>query len=118
MTDDILTPGIRASAARQVIEGALAGKFVPRSVLVSVLAHAAAELGGRCAAPAEELSDTLAAYVNKLVFESYKVVDRDFETLRAAGYSDDAITDITLASAAGAGMARLQQGLAALGREV
>ena len=92
----MLTPGIRNTLEGRVFESTLVAKSLPRTVLEAVLGHAA----------------------NKVVFESYKVVDRDFEALNDAGYSDDAIVDITLAAAAGAAMARLQKGLAALGREV
>ena len=114
----MLTPGIRNTLEGRVFESTLVAKSLPRTVLEAVLGHAAKSLGGQCAAATEELSGPLAAFVNKVVFESYKVVDRDFEALNDAGYSDDAIVDITLAAAAGAAMARLQKGLAALGREV
>ena len=46
-----------------------------------------------------------------------RVTDADIEHLRAAGLDDDAIFELTVAAALGAGMDRLPAGLAVLGRE-
>jgi alkylhydroperoxidase family enzyme len=45
---------------------------------------------------------------------AYKVTDADVEALRHAGYSEDAIFEITLSAALGAGLARLERGIEAL----
>ncbi len=74
----------------------------------------AAELGGRAAAEAAEVPAELAAYVEKVAMHAYKTTDADIERLKAAGYSEDAIFEVTVATALGAARARLERGLAAL----
>jgi alkylhydroperoxidase family enzyme len=58
----------------------------------------------------------LRPYVDKVARHAYKVVDGDIERLREAGYSEDAIFELTLAAALGAARVRLEAGLAALER--
>ena len=62
----------------------------------------------------EQVSPELVTYVKKVALYAYKTTDEDIESLRRAGYDDDAIFEITLSAALGAGMARLERGLAAL----
>ena len=59
--------------------------------------------------------DGLKAYVDKVARNAYKVVDGDVDRLREAGYSEDAIFELTLAAALGAAQARLAAGLKAMG---
>lgn len=47
-------------------------------------------------------------YAQKVRRHAYKVVDRDVESLRAAGWSDDEIFELTVALAMGEGMFRLE----------
>jgi alkylhydroperoxidase family enzyme len=61
-----------------------------------------------------ELPDDLRPYIEKVAKNAYKVTDDDVEALRAAGYSDDAIFELTLAAALGAARMRLDAGLAAM----
>ena len=61
------------------------------------------------------IPDELRPYVDKVAQSAYKVTDEDVDRLRAAGYSDDAIFELTLAAALGAARARLEAGLQALG---
>ena len=74
----------------------------------------AAELGSRPSAQSSEVLPELAVYVKKVALHAYKTTDEDIEALRNAGLSEDAIFEITLSAALGAGMARLECGLAAL----
>jgi alkylhydroperoxidase family enzyme len=53
-----------------------------------------------------EVPAEAAAYVDKVRRHAYKVTDADVEALRAAGWSDDAIFEVTVATAVGAAMAR------------
>ena len=76
----------------------------------------AASLGGR-KGPVPELPAELRPYVEKVAMHAYKVVDADVDGLREAGYSEDAIFELTLAAALGAAQARLEAGLAAVGAE-
>ena len=60
-----------------------------------------AHIGGRSTNQTETIPPELLSYIKKIA-------------LRNAGYSEDAIFEITLSAALGAGMARLERGLAAL----
>ena len=66
--------------------------------------------GGREA----DLPDDLRPYVEKVARNAYKVVDADIDRLRDAGYSEDAIFELTLAAALGAARSRLDAGLGAM----
>jgi alkylhydroperoxidase family enzyme len=61
-----------------------------------------------------EIPDDLRPYVDKVARNAYRVTDDDVDALRAAGYSEDAIFELTLAAALGAARARLDAGLAAM----
>jgi alkylhydroperoxidase family enzyme len=61
-----------------------------------------------------ELPEELRPYVDKVAKNAYKVVDGDIDRLREAGYSDDAIFELTLAAALGAARSRLDAGLRAM----
>jgi alkylhydroperoxidase family enzyme len=63
---------------------------------------------------APDLPDDLRPYVDKVAKNAYKVVDADLDRLREAGYSEDAIFELTLAAALGAARARLDAGLEAM----
>jgi alkylhydroperoxidase family enzyme len=73
----------------------------------------AASLGGR-QGPVPELPSELRPYVDKVAKHAYKVVDADVDRLREAGYTEDAIFELTLAAALGAAQARLDAGLRAM----
>ena len=90
------TPGETAPSLRRAVEGR------------------AAELGGRSSGERNEVSPEMAAYVDKVALHAYETTDSDIEALQEAGYSEDAIFEITLSAALGAGIARLERGLAAL----
>lgn len=77
----------------------------------------ATEPGGPSDAKASEIPPELTSYVKKVALHAYRTTDEDIEALRNAGYSEDAIFEITLSTALGAGMARLERGLAALKEE-
>jgi alkylhydroperoxidase family enzyme len=56
-----------------------------------------------------------AAYVEKVRRGAYTVTGADVEELKAAGLSEDEIFELTVSTAVGVGLARLQSGLQALG---
>lgn len=70
----------------------------------------AAKLSGSDRAT-EAPPSALVPYIQKVVFHAYKITDTDIERLKAAGYSEDAIYEITLCAAVGASLARLERGL-------
>ena len=53
-------------------------------------------------------------YLEKVARHAYTVSDADVKRLQAAGYSEDAIFELTLAAALGAAQARLERGLQAM----
>ena len=63
---------------------------------------------------AQDLPDDLRPYVEKVTRNAYKVTDGDVDRLREAGYSEDAIFELTLAAALGAARSRLDAGLRAM----
>ena len=56
----------------------------------------------------------LASYVDKVFLHAYKVTDADVAGLAPAGYSEDAVFELTVAAAVGAALNRLERGMAAL----
>lgn len=74
----------------------------------------AAELGGRPTDESSEIPPPMTAYVDKVALQAYETTDADIDALREAGYSEDAMFEITLSAAVGAGIARMERGLAAL----
>jgi hypothetical protein len=58
----------------------------------------------------------LETYVDKITHHAYKITDDDAAALKQAGYSEDAIFEITAAAATGAQMGRLERALGALRR--
>lgn len=60
------------------------------------------------------LPPPLRQYVAKIRGESYRITDEDVQRLLRAGYSQDSVFEITVASALGAAMRRLQAGLGVL----
>jgi len=73
-----------------------------------------AQLSGRLSQHAGHLPQELVPYIKKVALHAYKTTYKDIEALRALGYSEDEIFELTLSAALGAGMARLECGLAAL----
>jgi len=74
----------------------------------------AAQLSGRTIDHREILPPPLGDFVDKVAQHAYKVTDADFHDLERAGYSEDAIFEITVCAAVGAGSARFEQAMAAL----
>jgi alkylhydroperoxidase family enzyme len=56
----------------------------------------------------------LASYVDKVFEHAHRVTDADVAGLAPAGYSEDAVFELTVAAAVGAALERLERGLAAL----
>jgi hypothetical protein len=75
--------------------------------------HAARLSGGSDREP-QRFPDDLIAYVEKVSRHAYEVTDQDVQQLKTAGYSEDAIFEITLCASVGASLARLERGLMAL----
>jgi alkylhydroperoxidase family enzyme len=95
---------LRGEASR-LVDGVLDGEGATSSQ-----ARRAA-FAGRAEDPA------VARYLDVVRRRAYRVTDEDVERLHAAGLDDDAIFELTVAAALGAGVERLRAGLSLLGRE-
>ncbi|MDX1521110.1 MAG: hypothetical protein R3264_05750 [Anaerolineae bacterium] len=73
----------------------------------------AADLSRTGQAPAT-IPPELDPYLRKVTLHAHKVTDEDIAALKAAGYSEEALFEITISAALGAGRTRLECGLAAL----
>jgi alkylhydroperoxidase family enzyme len=61
-----------------------------------------------------QVPEALREFVEKVCDRPWTVRDEDFTRLRAAGYSEDQLYELTLACALGAGLERFDAGLRAL----
>ena len=66
------------------------------------------------AQPGRVAPEAMVAYLDKVWRNAPTVTDADVEALKAAGLSEDEIFEQTVATAVGAGLERLDAGLAAL----
>ena len=64
--------------------------------------------------PNVDVPINLAPYLDKVALHAYKITDADVAKLQEIGYSDDAIFEVTVGGAFGAGMATWQTGLQAI----
>jgi hypothetical protein len=110
MTRDVAVPENVKRLLDTVLEGDAAKS--PAALRQGVADYAAALSRGSASPP--PVPANLEAYVRKVACNAYKVLDRDVEALRAAGYSVDDLFEITVAAAVGASLARMEAGLAAL----
>ena len=62
----------------------------------------------------DEIPAVLRAYVEKVARRAIDVGDADVDALKTAGYSEDAIFEITASAAMGAAIMRLERGLVVL----
>ena len=88
-------PGITTAALRDAIES-----------------RAARDAGGR-RLPTDELiiPEDLSGFLAKVSARPYEITDEDIEQLKANGYTEDAIYEITVCAALGEGLARLERTL-------
>lgn len=74
----------------------------------------AAALGAGTTLQTEGAPPELASYVGKVALHAYRITDADVQSLLKQGYSEDAVFEVTLCAALGAGMERLERGMKAL----
>ncbi|NCF68236.1 MAG: hypothetical protein GWP61_19915 [Chloroflexi bacterium] len=98
----------------QLIKAVFQSKGVTdRSLRISI-ESAVAPGGDQLDTNDSPIPEALRPYLNKVSRFAYKVTDHDIESLKAQGYSEEAIFELTVSAAVGAGLGRLNQGLAAL----
>jgi hypothetical protein len=103
----------KPAEVRRVAETVLNGPGeTPNNLRRSIEARAA-RLGGGERKEASVPSE-LESYVHKVARYAYKVTDDDVEELKARGYSEDEIFEITISAALGAGLVRMEKGLGVL----
>jgi hypothetical protein len=100
--------------SQHLVEGVLNSPGETDPALRRAIAKQSAQLSLRSPQLVEQVPPALVAYVKKVALYAYKTTEEDIEALRRAGYSEDAIFEITLSAALGAGMTRLERGLVAL----
>ena len=61
-----------------------------------------------------EIPEAWQPYLQKVALHAYKITDADIQQLKEAGYTEDEIFELTIASALGASRARLDLGLSLL----
>ena len=103
-----------STQVEQVTEAVLHSPGVTETRLRQVIEAFSARCGGRAREPDAEVPSVLRTYVEKVAACAYKTTDADIQALGQAGYSEDTIFEITMSAALGAGLARLERGLAAL----
>src|SRR5262245_55753918 len=74
--------------------------------------------GERLDGPTPPLPAALENYVDKVARHAYRVTDDDIASLRAQGYGEASIFELTVATAAGAAVGRLHRALAVLDEAV
>lgn len=99
---------------QQLVEAVLDSPGETASTLRHVIQEQAAQWSCHATASVGQIPQEMLAYVKKVALHAYKTTTEDIEALRHAGYSEDAIFELTLSAALGAGMVRLQRGLIAL----
>jgi len=92
----------------------LQGRGVTLPALRQAAASRAAALGGYHLSARDAVPEALAAYVDTVARHAYRVTDEQVAALLAAGYDEDAVFEVTVSTALGAGLARIERGLAAL----
>ena len=60
------------------------------------------------------MPDELIPYVHKIIYHAYQITDADVQQIKDAGYSEDAIFEITLCATVGASLARFGAGFSAI----
>lgn len=102
----------RVRALRDAVLGPSRGAATELSLRQAVEARAAS-FGGR-SGPRADVPAELEPIVDRIAQRAYEVTDADVQALRQAGYSEQAVFEIAASAALGAGLSRLERGLAAL----
>lgn len=80
----------------------------------AIAARVAAAAGAERADLGAEVPAEIARYIDQVGRDAVAVTAADLDGLKASGLSEDALFEITIAAALGAGLASYERGLAAL----
>lgn len=92
-----------------IVEAVLNSPAETPSELRHALEASSASLSAAQREPVD-LPAELAVYVKKLSERPHEIEDEDIDALAAAGYSEDAIFEITISAALGNALARFEKG--------
>ena len=110
--------GRYAELVRRLREAVLGGPAATDASLRRGVEAAAASVSGGVGSPegasAGVVPPELSGFVEKVARGAYRVTGEDVRALREAGYSEDAIFEVTVSAAVGAACGRLERGMAAL----
>jgi len=110
---EAITKGLYPPKVKKAVETLLTSPAVCTPMLRQAVEEYASGLWGD-AGEAPEIPADLANYVRKVALSADEVTGEDTQRLKEAGYSEDAIFEITLCASMGAGLARLERGLTVL----
>ncbi len=107
-------PTRHAEKIEHLVDSVLNGPGHSDPQLRRAVEQRAAAHAGRLPENGVQLPPEIGIYVDKLALHAFKITDADVEALCETGYSEDEIFELTLSAALGAGLARLEFGMAAL----
>ncbi len=93
---------------------ALSPRGLTDLALRQAVAARAAALSGGPAAGTGEIPERLREYVDAIALHADRITDEDVAALLRAGGSEDEVFEVAVSAAVGAGLARLERGLAIL----
>ncbi len=99
---------------QRLIDAVLTSRGETGPTLRRLVEAQAAQLSGRSSRLLARVPSEVVGYITKVALHAYRTRDQDIEVLRTAGYREDAIFETTLSAALGAGLVRLERGLAVL----
>src|SRR2546425_11990552 len=107
----LATPGHTTSKLRHAV---FARAFGPHPLTTLPVSSPLPLSGTERGTGGENITPDLAGYVDKVALHAYKVTDEDLVALKRAGNSDDVLFEVTVSTALGAAVGRLERGLSAL----
>jgi alkylhydroperoxidase family enzyme len=118
MRNAVSKPRRHAGKIQSLVDSVLNSRGDSDPELRRAVEHQAATCAGRLQGSGVRLPQELGNYVDKIARHAFKVTDGDIEVLRDTGYSEDAIFELTISAALGAGIARLDRAIAAMKGEI
>lgn len=112
MKEPSRTPAFQASIDRVVQAFTQAEGDLSAALHKDVVAYTSNRFSG--SDQAIDIPTDLVACLDKVALYAYKITDADVEKLQAAGYSDDAIFELTVGGSLGAGLATWEAGRSAV----
>jgi hypothetical protein len=103
-----------AGLPQRLKESVLGPKGKTGAALRRAIEARAEELAGGPPADVAAIPANLRETVDTVSRHAYRITDGDVQALLQAGYSEDDVFEIFAAASVGAGLARLERGLAAL----